>query len=94
MPDSDDLLAAAYHFRDEIRCAYRLWEAKMPIVLFHLQEQKIYVYPYAEYKGTLSPRSQAMLTHQYEEALRENKIVVFVQDDERRRLKSFSIDYE
>jgi hypothetical protein len=33
-----------------------------------------------------------MLTRQYEEALRENKIVVFVQDDERRRLKSFSID--
>ncbi len=93
-PGSDDLLAAAFQFKDEIRCAYSLWEAKKPIVLFHLQEQRIYVYPYAEYKRTLSPRFQAMLTCQYEEALREYKIVVFVQDDERKRLKSFSIDCE
>ena len=31
---------------------------------------------------------------QYEEAQKENKIVVFVRDEATRRLTSFSLDYE
>jgi hypothetical protein len=39
----------------------------------------------------LSERSQRSLEEQYEEAVREGKIVVFVRDNEQRRLVSFSM---
>jgi len=52
------------------------------------------VYPYEDFKKELSERSQASLTEQYEKAVRENKIVVFVRDNVQRRLTSFSMDYE
>jgi len=42
----------------------------------------------------LSERSQLSLTEQYEDAVRDGKIVVFVRDNEQRRLRSFSMDYE
>jgi hypothetical protein len=63
-------------------------------MLYDIQEKRIYAYPYKEFKDDLSPRSQAGLQEQYEEAQREGKIVVFVRDNERRRLVSFSMDYE
>ncbi len=94
MPDSDDLLAAAYEYRNEIRAAYSLWKETKPIVLFHLQEQRVYVYPYEPYKNTLSARSQVSLKAQYDQAALENKIVLFVRDEERQRLVSFSIGQE
>lgn len=37
-----------------------------PIVLFDIQEQRIYVYPYEEFKNDLSLRSPVALTEQYE----------------------------
>jgi hypothetical protein len=49
---------------------------------------------FLEYKATLSERSRAMLTAQYDEAIARNKVVVFVRDDETRRLTSMSFDYE
>ena len=73
---------------------YKRFEAKRPVMLFDLQSQKIYAYPYEEYKADLSERSQAMLTDEYENAIAKNKIVVFVKDNETRRLVSMSFDYE
>ena len=92
MPN-DDLINAALEIQDDIRRAYRIHEADRPVMLFHLQQDKIYAYPYADYKETLSQRSQAMLEQQYNEAQAENKIVVFVRDEATRRLASFSLDY-
>jgi hypothetical protein len=63
-------------------------------MLFHVQEQRIYAYPYVDYKATLSQRSQAMLEQQYAEAQAANRIVVFVRDEATKRLASFSLDYE
>jgi hypothetical protein len=37
--------------------------------------------------------NQAILEQQYEKAVRENKIVVFVRDTQQKRLVSFSMDY-
>ena len=94
MRPNDDLRDAALEIQDDLRRAYRIHEANKPVMLFHLQEQRIYAYPYADYKATLSQRSQAMLEKEYKEALAENKIVVFVRDEETRRLVSLSLDYE
>jgi hypothetical protein len=59
--------------------------------VLHLQEQRIYVYPYQDFKADLSAADQESLKDEYEQAIAENKIVVFVQDNERRRLVSFSM---
>lgn len=88
---NDDLVQAALEIQESIRRAYRLHEEHRPVMLFHIQEDRVYAYPYVEYKATLSDRSQAMLERQYEEAKQDNRIVVFVRD-EARRLASFSLD--
>lgn len=92
---SDDyLLNVALEHWDMILRAYRLHEEHKPVVLFDIQEQQIYVYPYKEFKEEMNPRSQASLQDQYERAIATNKIVVFVRDNVNRRLVSFSLDYE
>lgn len=91
----DDYLLDAVHKQwDNILTAYRQFGGQKPIVLFDLQEQRIYVYPYEAFKSEMAPKSQESLAEQYEKALRENKIVVFVRDNEQKRLVSFSMDYE
>ena len=64
------------------------------MMVFDLQDRKIAAYPYEQFKADLSPRSQAMLTAEYEEAVAEDKIVVFVRDNETRRLVSMKFDHE
>lgn len=89
---NDDLLDAAMELQDDIRRAYQLHEEHRPVMLFDIQEQRLYAYPYQDYKTSLSQRSQESLEKQYEEAQAENKIVVFVRDNVTRRLMSFSLD--
>jgi hypothetical protein len=47
-----------------------------------------------EFKATLNERSQAILERQYQEAVAENKIVVFMRDNASRRLTSMVLDEE
>ena len=70
---NDDLVQAALEIQESIRRAYRRHEEHRPVMLFHIQEDRIYAYPYVEYKATLSDRSQAMLERQYEEAFLQTK---------------------
>ena len=59
-------------------------------MLFDVQEQRIYAYPYGEFKQDLSARPQRSLKKQYEQALEANQMVVFVRDNDQQRLVSFS----
>ena len=90
----DYLLDAACKQCLAIRMMYERFADNKPVMLFDIQEQRIYAYPYAEFTKDLSKRSQRSLKEQYEKAVHENKIVVFVRDNERRRLVSFSSDCE
>jgi hypothetical protein len=87
-------LAAAESFLAQIRMFYRGFEDKRPVLLLELLSQRIYAYPYRQFKADLSARSQAMLEDQYERAVADGKIVVFVRDDETRRLVSMTFDNE
>lgn len=69
---------------------YKKFEAKKPIMLFDVQEEKIYAYPYEEFKLDLSKKSQRLLEEQYNDAILENKVVVFVRDNEQEKLMSSS----
>ena len=92
--NNDDLIEAAQGQRANILGLYKLFEDKRPVMVFDLQGQKIYAYPYEEFKDELNQRSQAILESQYERAIVEDKIVVFVRDDETRRFVSMSFDNE
>jgi len=86
------LFDAACERAGDILMFYRKFAAKKPVMLLELPSQKIYAYPYVEFKKTLSERSQKMLEKEYQEAVAHHKIVVFVRDDDRRQMTSFSVD--
>ena len=91
---NDDLVEAAEDSLPHILMFYKRFEKKRPVMLLDLQSQKIYAYPYEEFKAELGEKSQAMLAADYEKASAKNKIVVFVRDNETQRLTSMLFDYE
>jgi hypothetical protein len=90
----DPLYHAVCEHSELILWAYARHEDQQPILLFDLQQRKLYVYPYEPFKAELTPRSQASLTDQYEQALDRDHIVVFVRDNVRRKLVSYSVPRE
>jgi len=75
----------------DILYAYEQYREKKPVLLFDMQEHRIYVYPYLEFKNELSEKSQRSLQDQYEQAMTDDKIVVFVRDNDARKLVSYSV---
>jgi hypothetical protein len=92
--DADDYLfdAMAEHWEHVVRL-YGQFADKRPIILYDIQEARIYAYPFADFKSDLSVKSQASLTEQYEQAVAEDKMVVFVRDNDEERLVSYLLDY-
>ena len=70
---------------------YEVYREKKPVMLFDLQEQRIYVYPYLDVKHDMSERSQRLLQDQYEQAMTDDKIVVFVRDNDAKKLVSYTV---
>ena len=81
------------HWRQILKL-YKKFEDKKPIMLIDVQEKKIYAYSYLDFKSSMNERSQAMLEKEYENALLNNKMVVFVQDNEKKQLCSQDFDLE
>ena len=52
------------------------------------------LYKNLEFKSSINERSQAILEKEYENALLNNKVVVFVQDHEKKQLLSQDFDLE
>jgi hypothetical protein len=75
----------------DILTIYERYQDKKPVMLFDMQANRIYVYPYLEFKNDLSERSQRLLQDQYERAMTGDKIVVFVRDNDARKLVSYSV---
>ena len=92
MQNSDYLMAAACAQLPNIRRIYQGFRDKKPVMLLDIREQQISAYPYADFSRDLSEASQQTLQVQYEKAIREQQIVVFVRDNEKRRLVSFSLE--
>ncbi len=81
-------------YMGRIQLFYRKYEDKRPVMELSLPSLKIYAYPYSEYIKNLSERSQKMLKKEYNEAIKNNKMVVFVRDNDKRELKSSSFPIE
>jgi hypothetical protein len=65
---SDPYFNAIQEQWNNIRALYQTYGNKKPIILYDLQEKKIYAYPYQEFKAELSEKSQASLEHDYKSA--------------------------
>jgi hypothetical protein len=91
---NDDLIEAAEFFLPQILMLYKRFAGNRPVMLLELPRQRIYAYPYQEFKDALSERSQAMLEEQYARAVAEDKIVVFVRDNETVRFVSMTFENE
>jgi len=87
----DVYLDVVYQHLSLIVKLYERYADKKPVMLFDIQEQRIYAMPYAEYRADLSKRSQASLKKQYERAIADGEMVVFVRDNEREKLVSYSL---
>jgi hypothetical protein len=94
MPATDEFLDAALKYRPQIVLLYRQHASKKPIMLFDRQEERIYAYPVVDFLKELSAKSQLSLKEQYDEAVSSDQMVVFVRDNEQRRLLSFTLDVE
>ena len=70
---------------------YEKFADKKPVMLYDIQERRIYAVPYREYRATLSKRSQISLKKQYDRAMADGDIVVFVKDNEKEKLVSYSL---
>ena len=62
---SDPYFAAVEEQWRNIRALYLMYKSKKPVVLYDIDDQKIYAYPYKEFKSDMSERSQAVLRHDY-----------------------------
>ena len=91
---SDPYFNAIQEQWPNIRALYKTYESKKPIILYDIQEKKIYAYPYKEFKAEMSKKSQASLEHDYKSASALGSMVVFVRDNIERKLVSYimSID--
>ena len=91
---SDPYFTAIQEQWPNMRALYMTYESKKPIILYDIQEKKIYAYPYKEFKAEMSKKSQASLEHDYKSASALGSMVVFVRDNIERKLVSYimSID--
>src|SRR3954469_22324966 len=90
---NEDLVEAAEGCLPHILMFYERFEDRRPVMLLDLPSGRIFAYPYEGFKADLSPESRARLTADYEQATAKNKVLVFVRDNESRRLVSMLFDH-
>jgi hypothetical protein len=91
---TDPYLEIVYQHWSSIAMLYEQFADKKPVMLFDIQEQLLYALPYAAYRAELTERSQAVLKEQYEQAAATGGVVVFVRDNQLKKLVSFSLPLE
>jgi hypothetical protein len=57
----DPLFDAMIEHWQQIVAGYKQFEDKRPVMLYDIQEHRIYAYPYEGFKNDMSPKSQATL---------------------------------
>ena len=91
---SDRYFAAVQEQWRNIRALYLTYKSKNPIVLYDIDEKKIYTYAYKDFKSELSERSQTLLQGDYTFASTRESMVVFVRDNTERKLVSYVVSIE
>ncbi len=91
---SDQYYSAIQEQWSNIRGLYVAFGSKRPIMLYDIHENKIYAYPYKEFKAELSNSSQASLEIDYKSTSVSGGMIVIVRDNIERKMVSYvmSID--
>ena len=91
---SDQYYSAIQEQWSNIRGLYMAYGSKNPIMLYDIHENKIYAYPYKEFKAELSESSQASLEIDYKSTSISGGMIVFVRDNIKQKMVSYvmSID--
>ena len=91
---SDPYFEAIQEQWPHIRALYETFASKKPIILYDIQEDKIYAYPYKDFKAEMSENSQASLERQYKSASFHGSMVVFVRDNTEQKLVSYTMSID
>jgi hypothetical protein len=91
---SDPYFKAIQEHWPNIRALYITYESKRPIILYDIQEKKIFAYPYKEFKADLSEKSQVSLDQDYKSASVHRSMIVFVRDNIERKLVSYIVNID
>jgi len=86
---SDQYYSAIQEQWSNIRGLYMAYGSKNPIMLYDIHENKIYAYPYKEFKAELSESSQASLEIDYKSTSISGGMIVFVRDNIERKMVSY-----
>ena len=70
---------------------YNRSDRKDLVMFYEMNENKIYSFIYSEYKNNLNAKSAKMLETQYQKAQESGRIVLFIRDEERMKVKSYII---
>lgn len=76
---------------EEILNLYLKFEEERPVMVFDMDKNEVFAYPYQDFRTRLKPKSQALLVQQYQQALEKNHMVIFVKDDDNNTMASFSV---
>jgi len=85
----DPYLAIIDEQWDNIVMVYTMFNAKKPIIEYHIDDQKIYSYPAFDYMNALSDRTREATHKLYQDTLQANTFMLFVKDTPNRRLRSY-----
>ena len=91
---SDPYFEAIQEQWPNLRGLYMAYGSKKPIILYDIQEKKIYAYPYKEFKEDLSKKSQESLERDYKSASVLGSMIVFVRDNVERKLLSYTMSID
>lgn len=76
---------------DKVYDFYNMSDRQDLIMIYEMKENKIYSYIYDDYLKSLNERSREMLEKQYQEAIDSKRIVLFIKDEVRKKLKSYTV---
>jgi hypothetical protein len=67
---------------------------KQPVMLIDVKENDIHAFPYSEFLTLLDAPSQHALAEQYQRAIQNRQMVLFVRDVEHKIFQSYSLALE
>ena len=77
---------------DSIVHVFQQFADKNPVLLFDVQEGRIYAYPFEGFVADLSAKDRPGAAAQLAKVVAGESILVFVRDNEQRKLVSYVID--
>jgi len=77
--------------RDSVLNIYKNSDRSDLIILYEIKEKRIYSYIYSDFLASLNLKSQSILKKQYTSATKNEKVVLFIRDEENEIFKSYTI---